>query len=321
MPSPSPSRSLALALATLLAGCSGGLAPRDLDASSEDTSLDATAEAGVSPIDGGRLDASDPGLDAAPPDGGPRDAGPPPGPRDAGRLDAGRPDAGPPDAGPPPRPDAGPADAGAAVGPCPGSGTEVLAEREGMFFTPSVSTPKLDLNLGGMGTCYQRVEVCFDVRAGAYQPQRSGEARPREEHILFALTRNAPSSWGRYLMGTAAVSFPSASPHFRMFGRVEIAATGASSYTSASAVFNWANGTTYHHCCVLDGVTNTQRCELSRDGAVVATRNLAVAYLDPPVHLSTGLRLQIGAVPVADPPVENTPIGWVFSNLLVRASR
>lgn len=290
-------RCFAALAVSMLVACNGELVLPDDD----DAGTDAGLVFDDAAVDGGTSDA---GVDASTPDAGMLDAGM----FDAG-LDAGT-----------TMPDAG-RDAGIDAGPRPPI-VDVLAQRDGMFFTPSPTDPMMTITLGGGGTQYNRVEICFDVRAGDFQPQRP-DPRNREEHILFNFFRNAPRHWGRYLMGSAAVSFLSGAPHYRMFGRTAIEDRGTmtyTTYTSVSARFAWQNGTVYHHCCSLDGVTHQQTCQLSQGGSVVATRNLAVDYLDPALHLTSGFYVELGAPPDTNG-IETSPMGWVFSNLVVRAYR
>lgn len=300
---------VAAAAAALAAGCGGNIE------GDPDAAVDAEADGGASTDEDGGADAgTDGGADAGRPDGGGPDAGRP----DGGTPDAGRPDAGAPDAG---QPDAGQPDAGVPE-LCPGSGVDVLAWRDGGFFTPTAAQPMLTIGLGGRGTCYEKVDLCVDVVAGDYQPHRPDPSN-REEHILFNFFRNHSRSWGRYLMGAAAVTFTSKAPHFRMFGRVAIEDRGNqtdTTYTSASARFNWVKGTRYRLCCTLDGRTLSQRCTLAVGGQVVATRQLWVTYLDAPLHLSTGFYVELGA-PVNANGIETSPMGWAFSDLGVWATR
>lgn len=275
-----------------------------------DGAVDAGQDAGAwTDEDAGTDAGADGGADAGRRDGGAPDAGRP----DAGAPDGGRPDAGAPDAG---QPDAGLPEL------CPGSGVDVLARRDGGFFTPTLAQPMLTIRLGGNGTCYEKVDLCVDVVAGDYQPHRPDPSN-REEHILFNFFRNHSKSWGRYLMGAAAVTFTSKSPQFRMFGRVAIEDRGNqtdTTYTSATGTFLWAKGTRYRLCCTLDGRSFTQRCTLVAGGQQVAARQLSVLYLYAPLHLGTGFYVELGA-PLNVNNIETSPIGWEFSDLGVWATR
>ena len=124
-------------------------------------------------------------------------------------------------------------------------------------------------------------------------------------------------SYQRYLMGAAAVDFLSRPSHFRMFGRDEIA-MGAASYTQVSGVYrDWTEGTRYDVFCSIDATSSIQRCVLATGGAVVATRELAVDYLDAAMHMSTGFDVEIGTDSPVDHDHLQTPQGWQFCDLMV----
>jgi len=238
---------------------------------------------------------------APPPDGGTAavDAGAgDAGSTDAGSADSGAPDGGPGDAGPPP----------------PG----VLATEPGCFYTASASEPRRLMRMGEVGVVYQRVEIRFDVIAGPYRPHEPDPSN-RTEHILFGFFRaNQPRSFQRYLGGAAAVTFESRGPHFRMFGRDEIA-MGFMSYASDSGTYRWTEGDRYTIECAFDATVPEQTCTLSTGGAVVASRRLPVPYLDAATHLSTAFDLHLGAE--MDNEIEVSPHGWQYCDLRVRATR
>lgn len=196
------------------------------------------------------------------------------------------------------------------------TGTVVLFEQAGQVFTPTASETLKKISFGEAGKVYRRVRVELDVLAGDFQPEVPDEGNPdRTEHILFGLFRaKQTKSDLRYLMGAAAVSFATKSPHFRMFGRSSIG-SGYTTYTTWSGTYLWEKGTLYHLDCLLDGISHEQRCELSKAQSVVKSLAGAVAYLDPAQHLSTGFYVELGRAPLGD--IETSPIGWVFSNLRV----
>lgn len=214
-------------------------------------------------------------------------------------------------------------DGGVAIdaGPPPAAADE-LVRRDGDFFTPTATAPKLHVDTTGNGTIYARVEVDFDFVSGDWQPELPDEGNiDRTEHILFGLFRaNQRQTNLRYLMGAAAVTFASRSPHLRMFGRTRITNEGYITYTEASASYGWARGVAYHLHCSLDGITRVQLCELTRAGGPNATRTLEVAYLEPAMHLASGFYVEIGQTP-DDYGIETSPMGWTFSNLVVRGIR
>ena len=193
-----------------------------------------------------------------------------------------------------------------------------LLRLDGDVFTPTAAETVRTYDVGERDIVYDRVDVSFDFHTVDWQPEIPDEgAMDRTEHILFGLFRdNRPRTDERYLMGAAAVTFASRSPHFRMFGRITIGA-GYTTYTSDSASYAWELGRTYHLACSLDGVTHVQQCGLSLGGAVVATRTLDVAYLVPEEHLNTGFYVELGLPSPGD--IEVSPLDWTFSNLLVTA--
>jgi hypothetical protein len=197
--------------------------------------------------------------------------------------------------------------------------TVTLLEQPGAFFTPSEGTTVLSLDFGANGTVYTAVRVEFDVLVGSWQPEIPDEGNPdRTEHILFGLFRDhQPNSYQRYLMGSAAVTFATKAPHFRMFGRTTIG-QGYTTYRQWSDTYLWQSGATYHLDCLLDGITHLERCELSLDDSLENALEGAVDYLDPAAHLSSGFFIQIGKPAPGD--IETSPLGWTFSNLLVTAT-
>lgn len=232
---------------------------------------------------------------------------------------AGAADAGPLDAAPDAPGDAT-SDAPVDAGPSDAAPTTVtLLKQLGEVFTPTASETLKKLGLGTKGTVYLWVRVALDVKVGDFQPEIPDPgATDRTEHILFGLFRaNQTQSDQRYLMGSAAVSFATKAPHFRMFGRKSIGA-GYTTYTSWSTTYAWNKGATYHLDCLLDGVAHIQRCELSLGGSIVKALEGSVAYLDPAAHLSTGFYVELGTGKPGD--IEASPIGWTFSNLVVTAA-
>ncbi|MBK7585083.1 MAG: hypothetical protein IPI67_33455 [Myxococcales bacterium] len=193
-----------------------------------------------------------------------------------------------------------------------------LLEQSGVVFTPASGDTLKKLDVGAKGTSYGWVRVQFDVKVGDWQPELPDEGTPdRTEHILFGLFRaNQTKSDQRYLMGSAAVTFATKAPHFRMFGRNSIG-PGYTTYTSWSTTYAWKKDGLYHLDCLLDGVLDVQRCELSLGGAVVKQLQGTVPYLDPAAHLSSGFYIELGTGNPGD--IEASPIGWTFSNLLVTA--
>jgi hypothetical protein len=198
-----------------------------------------------------------------------------------------------------------------------GGGVLTLFEQKGAVFVPSAGEPMKKLSFGVKGTVYGWVRVELDVTVGAYQPEVPDPGNPdRTEHIFFGLFRaNQSQSDQRYLMGTAAVTFATKAPHFRMFGRKTLG-PGYTTYTSWSKTYSWQKAD-YHLDCLLDGVLDVQRCKLSLGGSVVETLEGTVAYLDPVAHLSSGFYLELGTAKPAD--IEASPLGWTFSNLSVTA--
>ncbi|MCC6898598.1 MAG: hypothetical protein IT377_06465 [Polyangiaceae bacterium] len=194
-----------------------------------------------------------------------------------------------------------------------------LLSQKGPVFTPTASQTMKKLSFGQKGQGYGWVRVELDVTVGDYQPEVPDEGTPdRTEHILFGLFRaNQTQSDQRYLMGSAAVTFATKGPHFRMFGRKSIGA-GYTTYNSWSAAYTWQKGATYHLDCVLDGIADVQRCQLSLSGVVVKKLEGAVTYLDPASHLSSGFYVELGTGKPGD--IEASPLGWAFSDLLVTAT-
>lgn len=197
---------------------------------------------------------------------------------------------------------------------------EVLLDLPGDVFTPSEGDDLGKWNFGAEGTTYQRLRVSFDITSGPWQPEIPDEGTPdRTEHILFGLFRaNQSKSYQRYLGGTAAVTFANKSPHFRMFGRVEIA-EGYMSYTQWSGTYVWQTDALYHVECTFDGLLHEQRCALSLAGEVVAERFGAIDYLDPAAHLSSGFYIELGTHLAGD--IEVSPLGWVYRDLKVVGER
>jgi hypothetical protein len=215
-------------------------------------------------------------------------------------------------------PDGGEAGAGGGGGLSHGA-TVTLLEQPGEFFTPTQSESSLELHFGDNGTVYGAVRVELDCVVGDWQPEIPDEGTTdRTEHILFGLFRDhQPSSYQRYLMGAAAVTFATKAPHFRMFGRSSIG-QGYTTYTSWSETYLWQLGASYHLDCLLDGIDHLQRCELWLEGDMAKVLAGAVDYLDPAAHLSAGFFVQIGTPNPGD--IETSPLGWTFSNLLVTAT-
>lgn len=293
---PSLHRALPLLLAALGVGCGSSVGPPDARA-------DAASSDALSSADGREFDVGAPltdgGTDAAV--------------SDAGEFDAGEFDAG-----------ASSTDGGADVatgdarefdaGPV---GSRTLTQELGCFFTASASEPARVLRVGEVGTAYQRLEVEFDVVVGSYRPHVTDPSN-RTEHILLGLFRaNQPQSWQRYLGGVAAVDFETRAPHFRMFGRDEIA-MGFMSYASDSGVYRWREGARYTVNCVFDATAPAQTCSLATEGAIVAERALPVPYLDGTTHLSTAFDVHLGTDNENE--IEVSPYGWQFCDLMVRGT-
>jgi hypothetical protein len=201
------------------------------------------------------------------------------------------------------------------------AGSEVvLLEQLGVVFVPTESETMKKIFVGENGTVYQSVRVQLDLLAAGWQPEVPDEGNPdRTEHILFGLFRDHQTKTDqRYLMGSAAVTFATKGPHFRMFGRLSIGA-GYTTYTQWSASYGWSEGTEYHLDCQLDGVSHVQKCELSIAGAPEKELSGDVAYLDPASHLNTGFYLELGRAPTGE--IETSPIGWTYSNLRVTATQ
>jgi hypothetical protein len=194
-----------------------------------------------------------------------------------------------------------------------------LLDQPGDVFTPTVAETVLSLAFGNKGTVYTSVQLDFDVLVGDWQPEIPDPGTPdRTEHILFGLFRaNQTQSDQRYLMGSAAVTFATKAPHFRMFGRNSIG-QGYTTYTSWSTTYGWQKGKLYHLSCSLDGVAHIQRCELTLAGQLVKALQGDVAYLDPAAHLSSGFYVELGTGKPGD--IEASPLGWQFSNLKITAT-
>jgi hypothetical protein len=195
-------------------------------------------------------------------------------------------------------------------------GLTLLVSEAGCFFTPDETDRVRTFPIAG-GTTYERLEIAFSVVAGPFQPHIPDPSN-RTEHILLDLSRaGRPRSFERYLMGVAAVDFVSRPSHFRMFGREEIA-MGYMSYTQVSGVYDgWTEGVRYDIACSIDASTHLQECTLSVDGTVVATRMLAVDYLDAALHMNTGFNVSVGADHPIDHDHLQTPQGWLFCDLTV----
>lgn len=198
--------------------------------------------------------------------------------------------------------------------------TEVLVSQSGDVFTPNAQVPVMTVPFGTKGTTVQSVRVEFDVTIGDYQPEIPDEGNPdRTEHILFGLFRaNQTKSDQRYLMGSAAVTFATKAPHFRMFGRVSIG-PGYTTYTQWSTTYSWQKGQQYHLDCLLDAVTKMQTCELSLAGSVVKSLSGAVSYLDAASHLSSGFFVDLGVQKSGD--IETSALGWTYANLKISATK
>jgi hypothetical protein len=211
----------------------------------------------------------------------------------------------------------GEGDAG-SVGAQGGAAHVTLVDHAGPFFTPTQNEPMRTLSVGTPATVYEAIRVEVDLLVGAWQPEIPDEGTPdRTEHIVFGLFRdNQSSSYQRYLMGSAAVTFATKAPHVRMFGRVTIG-PGYTTYTQWSQTYSWQQGQSYHVDCALDGVANVQRCELWLGSNLEEALEGSVAYLDPAAHLSSGFYLQLGKEPMGE--IETSPLGWTFSNLRITA--
>lgn len=200
-----------------------------------------------------------------------------------------------------------------------GTSAVILLDQPGVVFVPSETETLKKIFVGENGSVYQSVRVELDLLAAGWQPEVPDEGNPdRTEHILFGLFRDHQTkSDQRYLMGSAAVTFATKGPHFRMFGRLSIGAT-YTTYTQWSESYGWADGTSYHLDCVLDGVTKIQSCKLSIAGTLEKELTGDVAYLVPAEHLNTGFYIELGRAPTGE--IETSPIGWTYSNLLVTAT-
>lgn len=222
--------------------------------------------------------------------------------------------------------DAGSAGAGGALTDAASDGgadaaqvTVTLLDQPGGVFTPTAGETLKKIAFGQKGTSYGWVRVQLDVKVGDWQPELPDEgAVDRTEHILFGLFRaNQTQSDQRYLMGSAAVTFANKGPHFRMFGRKTLG-PGYTTYTSWSVSYAWQKDAVYHLDCLLDGLADVQRCELFLGGALVKKLEGTVPYLDPAAHLSSGFYVELGTGKPGD--IEASPLGWVFSNLVVTAA-
>lgn len=248
--------------------------------------------------DPAETDPPDSGADAAVAPG--TDAGPPP-PTPDGSVDAGV-DAGSDGGGPPPPGDAG------CTGDCP---LELL-RRDGCFEVTTAGEVE-EHRFGAAGTEYATIVVNYDLEVGDWRRDLFDRTVPLN-HITFGLSRVAPVSRERYILGMApqvTPTSPSLSRRTIFFGRVDLeerpAGMGFMAYQSFRGDFAWRPMSSYHVQVTLDAVAATQVLEISEGGAPVQTVRGDIPYMNPALT-SSRWTLELGG-PETDGR-EVSPVGW-----------
>lgn len=257
-------------------------------------------------------DATDPDAGVSSTDAGPRGDGGRPddaaqdggaaGGEDAGAVDATAPDAGLSDAGPP--------------------GALTLLSVPGCAFEVTTAGETREHAFGEVGAEYAWIEVAMDVEVADWR--RDLFDREVLNHIAFGLSRVAPISRERYILGYAAQIHPAEAGLRRttvFFGRVDLderpPGEGYMGYTSFREAFPWRVGRTYHVRARLDAEGASQLLEIALDGEVVQTLTGAIAYFDPSLT-SSGWTLELGGPETDHRDV--SPVGYRYCDVRVTAA-
>lgn len=287
--------SLCFALLLTSFGCDSNLA----DGPDADVTMDAAADA-----------APDGAVDA------PADAAVPDAMADAAAPDAAVPDAAAPDA----TADAAPADATPDAA-CSDCGLELL-RRDGCFEVGAAGEVETH-RFGELGTEYATLVIDYDLDVGDWRRDLFDRTVPLN-HITFGLSRVAPVSRERYILGMAPQVTPSVMSLNRrtiFFARVDLeerpAGMGYMAYTSSRAGFAWQTMTRYHVRVTLDAAGAEQVLEVSRDGSVVQTLRADIDYMNPGLT-SSRWNLELGG-PETDGR-EVSPVGWRLCDAVVHGT-
>lgn len=240
--------------------------------------------------DGGIVDAA---PDSAPTDGG----------RDSQIADVATPDA-PTDAAD----DVDPGDAG----PAP------LVAFSGCF---TIESPEdtMRLPFGEVGTEYPLIVIELEAVHGGWREELYD--RDILNHNLFGLSRNAPSSVGRYILGLGAqirASVPSLRRRAIFYGRVDLEmrpmGMGFMGYTSFRDDVPWTIGARYQIRVELDATAQEQRIEILQDGEAFSNITGAIDYYDASLSTS-GWVLELGSEDSDFRDV--SPVGWQLCDVRV----
>ncbi len=257
-------------------------------------------------LSGARDAAVDATLDAALDAASPLDAAT----RDAATLDAATLDSA--------HPTDGSADAARSIDAA--AARIVLARRAGCFRVVAPGDTE-ELRFGVVGTEYAEIAVRTDIVAGDWRR----DLFPREplNHNLFGLSRQAPTSVERYILGLGAQITPSAPGLARraiFYGRVDLEprpmGMGFMGYTSFRANFAWTMGARYTATATLDAAAGTQTLELVLGGATVLTIPGDIPYMSPALTAS-GWTLELGSSESDGRDV--SPVGWELCDVEVSA--
>ncbi len=202
----------------------------------------------------------------------------------------------------------------------PACGPLVLLERPGCFEITFPGEEELH-DFGEVGTRYSKIHVDFDIDAGPWRSDLF--SRGVLNHILFGLSRNAPVSRQRYILGLAPQIDGSVTGLRRrtiFFGRNDLDARppgcGFKAYTSFRADFPWQPGEVYHAHVELDALGKEQRLDISRAGSSLQMLNGAIDYFDLSLT-DSGWQLQLGAEETAFRDI--SPVGWKICDVRVTA--
>lgn len=251
-------------------------------------------------IDGGSSDTSsdvslDTGSDASAPDAATPDANTPDAVTDDANADTSVPDTSVPDAGPPP-----------------------LVEFDGCF-TVEAPDDTMRFNFGEVGTEYPMIVIELEAVHGGYREELYD--RDILNHNLFGLSRVAPTSVGRYILGLGA-QIRASSPGLRrraiFYGRVDLEmrpmGMGFMGYTSFRDDVPWTIGARYQVRVELDAAAQEQRLEVREEGEPFTTIVGAIDYYDASLSTS-GWVLELGSPESEHRDV--SPVGWQLCNVRV----
>lgn len=217
-------------------------------------------------------------------------------------------------------------DVGAPDAPFDG-GTDAAADDAGPTplvafdgcFTIESPEDNMQLPFGEVGTEYSLIVIELEAVHGGWREELYD--RDILNHNLFGLSRNAPTSVGRYILGLGAqirASVPSLRRRAIFYGRVDLEmrpmGMGFMGYTSFRDDVPWTIGARYQVRVELDATAQEQRIEILEEGAPFTAITGAIDYYDASLSTS-GWVLELGSEDSEFRDV--SPVGWQLCNVRV----